>query len=149
MNHSCDFVPIGNLKCEKGVRVYPLAFKAPNHEEFIPTDNYKIGYLVGMLKGDGSLKHYISKEGYNVFKFRLAVKDIEIINRVKSYLDDFNFDTYLKPFLVSKKESLYQQAIFSNTEKSLSINIKSFGYKFVFCIKSILNIIGSSLANLM
>ena len=118
MNHSCDFVPIGNLKCEKGVRVYPLAFKAARHEEFIPTDNYKIGYLVGMLKGDGSLKQYISKEGYNVFKFRLAVKDIEIINRVKSYLDDFNFDTYLKPFLVSKKESLYQQAIFSNTEKT-------------------------------
>jgi|GEM_PF-333125 len=92
-------------------------------EEYTPPifdDNYKIGYVVGMFKGDGSVKKYLytRPEGtYYTYKIRLAVKDMEIIYRTKNYLDYLGIETYTKKFLVSKKYNIYNDAIFANTQK--------------------------------
>ena len=65
-----------------------------------------------MIKGDGSLKHYNRKsDGCDVFKFRIAVKDTEIIERCKKYLDDLDIPVYLKPYNVSKKYDIWNDAI--------------------------------------
>ena len=129
-NHKNDFMPIEDLSVGRYIYTHPLAQLPGLNYSNTFSINYKIGYLVGMLKGDGSLKHYINNEGYNAFKFRLAVKDIEIIERVKSFLKDLNIDYYLKPYEVSKKESLYQEAIFSNKEETFDKLIQLYNNNF-------------------
>ncbi len=76
--------------------------------------NYKKGYVVGMILGDGSIKKYIDKNGYDMHKIRLAVKDDEIIDRTEVYLDEIGIDLYRKKFLVSKKYNLLNDALFGN-----------------------------------
>lgn len=110
-----DYMEADKLK--PGDSVYYLPIIDKNFDIVYPNfdRDYKIGYLIAMIQGDGSLKHYNRKnDGCDVFKFRIAVKDIEIIERCKSYLDDLNIPVYLKPFKVSEKHNLWQNAIFSN-----------------------------------
>jgi len=52
---------------------------------------------------------------------RLAVKDIEIIERMKEYCDILNFSYTLRDFLISKKENLYTTAIFSAKEQDYNL----------------------------
>ena len=121
-NNKYDYCEIGKLK--NGDTVYHLPINDDSLELFDVSfdDNYKIGYLIAMIKGDGSLKHYNRKDdGCDVFKFRIAVKDIEIINRCKKFLSDLHIPYYTKPYLVSKKHNLWQEAIFANTRYTYNI----------------------------
>lgn len=118
-NHKYDFRAIEDLTPGRSIYVLPIA-ELPDILEPEENEQYQIGYLTGMLKGDGSNKSYITKEGYNTYKFRLAVVDDEIIQRTKKYLDNFNFDTYLKPYEVSVNKNLIKDAIFSDKESTYS-----------------------------
>ena len=110
------YVEAGKLNIGSEVYYLPIIDSKLHIEEPIHDINYKIGYLIAMIKGDGSLKHYNRKsDGCDVFKFRIAVKDTEIIERCKKYLDDLDIPVYLKPYNVSKKYDIWNDAIFANT----------------------------------
>lgn len=95
------------------VKTFPVF----NYVKTDPTSlNYKIGYVVAMMLGDGSYNHYLDKNGYDVYKIRLAVKDDEIIERMSAYLKELQVNFYLKPFKISTKYNLYKDAIFANTK---------------------------------
>lgn len=119
-NNCYDWKEAGKLK--PGQDMYYTKIVNPVEEYTPPVfdDNYKIGYVVGMFKGDGSVKKYLytRPDGtYYAYKIRLAVKDMEIIYRTKNYLDYLGIETYTKKFLISKKYNIYNDAIFANTEK--------------------------------
>lgn len=67
----------------------PGRFEAsPSHDE-----NYKQGYLAGMIRGDGTFGTYSSRHGRNVHTFRLALADIEGVRRSKEFLNDLDVTT--------------------------------------------------------
>jgi len=93
----------------------------------INNEQYMIGYIVGMFAGDGSIKRYdddryldprYKNNGfpnkYDHHRVRLAVKDTEIIDRMKIYLDRMNIDYTVRKFHISKKHDLWVDAIFSS-----------------------------------
>ncbi len=61
------------------------------------TTEYRAGYLSGMIRGDGLLrsKSYIDNKGRYGTKhqFRLALSDLEALQRTRSYLADFGIAT--------------------------------------------------------
>ena len=64
----------------------------------IPDEDYRRGYLCGMIRGDGHLRtfDYQRKDG-SIFKaqrFRLALCDQEALVRTRNYLLDFDISTY-------------------------------------------------------
>ena len=75
--------------------------------------NYKIGYFIAMMLGDGCFKKYDYSDRYftingekrkgqdKYFRVRLAVKDDEIIDRIEQYSEDFNIDWNKRKFLIS------------------------------------------------
>src|SRR5262249_46571335 len=60
-------------------------------------DEYKRGYLTGMIRGDGSLgsySHIRSSGRYEVLhRFRLALVDLEAVRRSSAYLTDLGIGT--------------------------------------------------------
>lgn len=113
-NHAYDYKEAGNLSVGQSVYCAPII----NNDPPVIDDDYRIGYLVGMILGDGSLKKYKIKKWQNswVYKFRLALKDVEAIKRSKEYLDYFGIDTYMKLFKISTKHDVHEYAIFSCTK---------------------------------
>ena len=102
------------------------------------TDNYKKGYLSGIIKGDGHLKEY----NYNgkrrkkdiQYHFRLALKKEEAVARTKEYLSYFNIDTnYFEFKMIDRqtKDTINTKAI--RTHKKENFN------KIVDLIKPIKN----------
>jgi DNA repair photolyase len=73
-----------------------------------PEDNhdYRLGYLCGMVRGDGSLGSYTydrpDRGPGTVHRFRLALVDLEGIQRTRRYLDDLGVGT---------QEFLFQEAV--------------------------------------
>jgi DNA repair photolyase len=67
-----------------------------------PTDTaeYRRGYLCGMIRGDGTVGSYSYPSG-TVHGFRLALVDLQALQRSKSYLADFQVET---------RDSLFQVA---------------------------------------
>ena len=98
----------------------------PQKEYFVKDENYMIGYLVGCILGDGSLKSYIyaSRGKSPEYKFRIAVKDDEMIERCSEYFKYFDINFYMKKFKISTKYNLVKDAIFSN-KKETFCNIKN------------------------
>lgn len=56
----------------------------------VVTDDYRQGYLTGMIRGDGLLGHYVYERGFggggSQYQFRLALKDDCALERTQSYL---------------------------------------------------------------
>lgn len=124
------FIEVGKLKVGDKIYYHPLIDLA-NKKNLSELINYKIGYITGIFKGDGSIKNYTRRsDNAQVYKTRLAVKDKEIIQRTKKYLDDLDFNTYLKPFMVSKKYNLKEDAIFSNRKDTYFNLLKLFEDNF-------------------
>ncbi len=84
-------------------------------ESMRETDSYKLGYLSGMIRGDGSLGIYDYSEKKRPsgkttgiqYRFRLALKDIEAINRTKQYLLHFGVETTEFKFKNATRQPLY------------------------------------------
>lgn len=122
-----DFVPSENLKV--GQIAYGCTYESTSPP--IKNDDYKIGYLVGILKGDGSIKSYKTKKWKcSNYKTRLALKDDEALSRAKEYLDYLGFNTYLKPFKISTKYNISKDAIFSNRKDTYYSLLELFSSNF-------------------
>lgn len=106
-----DFREAGQVKVGRKVYGIPKSLYKVYEDADIHDDDYIIGYLVGMILGDGTLKDYRAK-GSHVF-FRLAVKDEEILDRVGEYLKYLKIDFGTYRFQVSKKEDKWIDAICS------------------------------------
>jgi len=62
-----------------------------------PLDDYKVGYLTGMIRGDGHLaRHDYTRRG-GVWQFRLALIDDEGLKRTSRFLQDLGVEA--KPFV--------------------------------------------------
>lgn len=120
-----DYKEAGKFKV--GQYVYTSQNQNDNIIDCTNDINYKIGYVLGMMQGDGSYKHYIDKNGYDMYKVRLAVKDDEIITRTSKYMSDLGIEYYISDFEVSKKHKEIKPAIFANKRESYEklINIES------------------------
>ena len=87
----------------------------------IMDENYMIGYIISTWLGDGQMrffKHGVLRESSSISQDRLAVKDIEIIKRNCLYLDHFNIEYYLKPYKVSEKYNIIEDALYLNIESA-------------------------------
>lgn len=85
--------------------------------------NYMIGYVISAFLGDGHMFFYkhCSPIDKNGSQSRLAVKDIEILERVKSYLPYLGINYTTHPFKISPKENIFVDAIYLNKENSLKL----------------------------
>ena len=80
------------------------------------TDEYRKGYLAGIIRGDANFKEY-HYEKSSIYTFRLALKDEEAVIRTKEYLNHFGVDTndFLFPMTDRKtKETIQCHAIRKN-----------------------------------
>ncbi|MCA9676010.1 MAG: hypothetical protein KC464_13310 [Myxococcales bacterium] len=70
-----------------------------------PCDDYRRGYLCGMIRGDGLLRsyHYDGRRRARdrVHQFRLALIDLEALRRTRAYLDHFGVSTHEAAFRVA------------------------------------------------
>lgn len=86
----------------------------------INSTDYAIGYVIAVFLGDGHMgfyKHCRPVDSPN-YQCRLAVKDDEIIDRVKKYLNLLDINYTLHPFKVSEKYNLVKDAIYLNGNDS-------------------------------
>lgn len=67
------------------------------------SENYKLGYLTGMIRGDANLNTYayrrVGRKNGDVYRFRLALCDVEGLQRTRALLMDLGIET--KAFLFS------------------------------------------------
>ena len=60
-------------------------------------EQYKRGYLCGMIRGDGTIGSYTyprpGRTRFDVHRFRLALVDLEALDRSQGFLSDFGIDT--------------------------------------------------------
>jgi DNA repair photolyase len=74
-----------------------------------PTDNdeYRRGYLCGMVRGDGHIGSYSydrpGRTHADVHRFRLALADLDGLRRTRGYLDDFAIETQEFAFYAGTK----------------------------------------------
>lgn len=102
----CKFFDIGLLKDD----IADLSSK-----------DYMIGYTVAAWLGDGHIakfKHGVYYPEKKETQSRFAQKDMEIIYRMQSYLNAFDIEYHIRPFKISKKERLYNDAIYLDKESS-------------------------------
>jgi len=82
-------------------------------------DDYKRGYLGGMIRGDGLLKSFDdrrpSRRAGRVHQFRLALCDIEAIQRTRNYLSEFEIATREFQFAAAMGGRRSLQAIRTNS----------------------------------
>jgi len=84
------------------------------------TQEYMMGYLSGVIRGDGHLKtHKDHRRENGVYsQFRLAMKDQEATNRVASYLSHFGIEVQWFDFEINAKTGAKCKAIRTSTKKS-------------------------------
>lgn len=86
--------------------------------------DYMIGYVISCFLGDGHMsffKHCVPVKNPKGYNSRLAVKDVEILERIKSYLPYLEITYVTHPFEISHKEHLYIDALYLGKESSLKL----------------------------
>nr|DAG19184.1 MAG TPA: radical SAM peptide maturase, CXXX-repeat target family [Caudoviricetes sp.] len=116
--HEYDFREAGRFKVGQLAYSLPINFLKKCNNDYVNSNDYHIGYLVAMILGDGSLKHYTRKDGCDTYKFRIVVKDDEIISMCEKCLDLLHIDYYKKPFVINNKTKESRLAIFSNKKET-------------------------------
>jgi len=105
--------PAGKYRVGQSVRVIPqMEFIKPD----VDSKDYKVGYFLGIMMGDGSYKHYTNKHGIAVYKIRVAMKDNEAIDKFFKYSNDLGIVLCKKKFNISKKFNIFNDALFANTK---------------------------------
>lgn len=105
-----------------------LGFNYSAVSKVIENDDYMMGYLSGVIRGDGSIGHYdySGNRGRHIDEqhcFRLALKYEPITNRVKTYLEHFNISTNTFDFSMidrKTKEPIIVKAIRTNRKTNIS-----------------------------
>ena len=70
--------------------------------------DYRVGYLCGMIRGDGTVGTYVSRRnGRLIHDFRLALVDIEGVIRSRNYLEGF---------MIGTREFVFQKAVGARRE---------------------------------
>ncbi|MGW9112288.1 intein-containing Rv2578c family radical SAM protein [Microbacterium sp. NPDC055683] len=67
-------------------------------------DEYRLGYLTGMIRGDGMLFHGTYADGRrtrSIHRFRLALADEQALDRTRRYLDSAGVVTMTRPFVAA------------------------------------------------
>lgn len=137
-NHSRIYNKIENIKI--GAFLFEYGF--PLDEIDWDSENYKLGYMVGSWLGDGTIKHYIDKNGYDAYNSRFVTLDEEINNRVYSFTKYFIPDIYQAPFIVtnhknprtsirSNKQSVYEYFVNTCNENILKNTNKEYACGFL------------------
>lgn len=106
-NKKHSYREAGKFKVGQRVRIYPkIEYRAPDLSDI----NYKIGYFLAIMIGDGSCNKYPFKKYPHRFQYktRLAMKDSEAINRSESFAKELGIELYVKPF------RNYERALFAN-----------------------------------
>ena len=69
-------------------------------EKTICNDDFKIGYISGLMDGDGSIKYAKThrEDKRNIQMVRIALKDKDILKRAQEYLLHFNIKTSFSKF---------------------------------------------------
>jgi DNA repair photolyase len=83
---------------------------------------YRLGYLCGMVRGDGLLGewHYRSRGRQdNIYQFRLALMDLEALARAKEYLEHFAIGTYEFQFAEAAGARSAMRAIRTSTRANV------------------------------
>jgi DNA repair photolyase len=65
----------------------------PKHD-----DDYRFGYLTGMIRGDAYFALYGGRDGRTSCRFRLALTDLEGLDRTSGFLAEFGVVTSCRPF---------------------------------------------------
>ena len=113
-----------------------IGFTNYSFEVFEETNEYKRGYLTGIINGDGHIGeyHYENQSGGgDQYQFRLALKDEDAIVRVANYLNDFEIEVAFFDFSMvdrKTKEEVVHKAIRTN---------KKFNYEKIVDIISVSN----------
>ena len=92
------------------IPVYPTV-------EFDVTDDYRRGYLSGIIRGDANLAEYHYEDRESIYAFRLALKEQEAIDRTSEYLAHFGIEVreFGFPMVDRKtKETVNHKAIRKN-----------------------------------
>jgi DNA repair photolyase len=82
------------------------AFSAPPEHDA----DYRRGYLAGMIRGDGHVGSYEYATGH-VHRFRLALADVEALDRTSAYLRDLGVETGEFEFLAAAEGRRGMRAI--------------------------------------
>lgn len=81
-------------------------------------DEYRAGYLAGMVRGDGTMlrRTYRRRSGAanDVTMFRLALADTEALDRSRTYLEHFGVTTHRRPFAPATERRPAMDAIFTS-----------------------------------
>ena len=87
---------------------------APVHDE-----DYRTGYLCGMIRGDGTLCEYpyfpSGKKPQMVHRFRLALCDTEALDRAQNWLGVASVETKRYSFCVASSHRRAMEAIYAQT----------------------------------
>lgn len=108
-NHALKFNRLDRIKA--GDKLMRYGF--PNDKIDYDGIDYKAGYVVGAWLGDGSMHHYVDKNGYDAFNCRFVTKDEEINQRVFDLTKQFVPDVYQLDFKM-KEEATTKKSVRSN-----------------------------------
>lgn len=128
-----DYREAGKLKVGQTVYMLPY-FDVEENFDFVEDSNYIIGYVISMMQGDGCFKYYPDNPK-NKYICRLAVKDEEIIDRMKTYLSYLGIRWGSYQFLVSEKNNVYTEALTFNNKASYDILMSLIDDNFNFNTK--------------
>ncbi|MEY2454490.1 MAG: hypothetical protein QOD92_4064 [Acidimicrobiaceae bacterium] len=90
----------------------------PKHDE-----DYRRGYLCGMIRGDGTVGTYTYPRGRGtntVHRFRLALTDIEALDRSREYLE--SFDVATQTHLFTPKSETHREVVAIRASKKTAVD---------------------------
>jgi DNA repair photolyase len=89
----------------------------------VKNSDYRRGYLCGMIRGDGSIGTYsydgIRRERDTQHHFRLALCDLEALNRTQDYLEEHSVETQSFVFAAARAQRRHMQAIRTQARASV------------------------------
>jgi DNA repair photolyase len=83
------------------------------------SDDYRRGYVCGMVRGDAHLKSYATLDGYVKSYFRLALADPQALLRTRDYLLDFEVATQEFEFQAAVENRRVMHAIRTQSRRTV------------------------------